>query len=1369
MFARTSRRLLSVRLGIIVLTSALLVFVVLALLGGVGGAANVAAREEERILPHVSAPLRSAAGTIQSLVTGDADLILEGSQFDERFGIHGLDAAGDVNGDGYPDLIIGSDDYNVPGSGYTDEGAAFVYYGSATGVISTPVVTLTVAQSYANFGVNVAGLGDVNADGYADVAVGASNYDTLVGDEGAVFVYYGSASGISATPSLTLTGAASGFLLGGGVAAAGDVNADGYADLIAAAQGYDNGEENEGAAFVYHGSAAGLSATPAVTIENNISSTILNGVAGVGDVNADGYADVIVGSTQYNANDGIAYVHHGSTTGISASPAVTLVTAPVDDQFGIVGYGGDVNGDGYADVVVGAQRYTNGQSGEGAFFVYHGSASGIGATPAITVESNAAGSYLGNSVGWVGDADGDGYGDVLVGARVYDLPYGDAGAAFLYHGSADGLDVANPIWLSGVQGQQYGYQVSRAGDVNGDGLADILVAQDYYHTPETRAGAVYVYHGGGSPLSATPAWTTVGENAGDSYSRIAPAGDVNGDGLADVIVGANGYMTSTGRVYLFLGETGGLPTTPTLVLTGREEGERFGLRLASTGDVNGDGYADVLVAATGYMTNTGRVYLFLGVPGGLNPTPALTLTGELEGDGFGRVAPAGDVNGDGFADAIFGTSSYPGGTSRGKIYLHYGSPTGLRAPPAFTATGEAAGDSFGRSLGTAGDVNGDGYADVIVGASSYGGASNYGRIYVYYGSPTGLDATRMISVTGAGTNYRLGGAVSTAGDVNGDGFADVIAGADYANSQSGLVYVFQGSATGTITTPIFAEGDASPHFGRAVGTAGDLNGDGYDDIVVGTSTYPGFGTRRGRILVYLGAANGPDGAPDFIQNGENAYDWFGHHVGTAGDVDGDNFPDLLVGAPNYPNNGLQGKAYLFTTGLGRDVAAGQLRGDTGGLPVQTWGLSHAPDGFQVNMMATHPRGRELVRLQVEACPAGTPFGDVTCATYTQPTWSEVLPGATSVPFEETLSGLAGDTVYRWWARVEYDSLVNPHGPWRRYRASWLEADLRVGTPPDVAVNKSVTPPVVGPGQAVTYTLAFSNAGSLAAPDVSIVDAVPLTLTNLSYSSSRPVTPSGTFSYTWLVGDLASGEGGVITIAGTVDPAVSGVFSLTNEALITTTAEDGDLGNNSDTASNSVDTEAPQAPSLLSPHDGARINDVTPALEWVASAGAAGYLLDFNGSVMDLGDVTSYTTGVLADGTYTWTVAAYDSVGNTGTYTDVWSFEIDSVAPAILGVVPNADAVEVELETVVVITFSKSIDVGTFAYSVTPDPGGWNATWNPMETQVTLTHADFDASTTYTFTVTAADDTVGNALVGAPYAWQFTTVDYAIYLPLVLRQ
>ena len=213
--------------------------------------------------------------------------------------------------------------------------------------------------------------------------------------------------------------------------------------------------------------------------------------------------------------------------------------------------------------------------------------------------------------------------------------------------------------------------------------------------------------------------------------------------------------------------------------TGEGAGDNFGYSVSGAGDVNGDGYADVIVGA--YLndaagSNVGRAYVYYGGPGA-DAVADLTLTGEAAGDLFGySVSGAGDVNGDGYADVIVGAySDDGGGLDAGRAYVYFGGP-GADAVADLTLTGAAAGDWFGWSVSGAGDVNGDGYADVIVGGHlDDAGGMDAGRAYVYFGGP-GADAVADLTLTGAAAGDQFGISVAGAGDVNGDGYADVIVG-----------------------------------------------------------------------------------------------------------------------------------------------------------------------------------------------------------------------------------------------------------------------------------------------------------------------------------------------------------------------------------------------------------------------------------------------------------------------------------------------------------------------------------------------------------------------------------------------------------------
>jgi hypothetical protein len=216
-----------------------------------------------------------------------------------------------------------------------------------------------------------------------------------------------------------------GAFFGYSVASAGDVNGDGYSDVIVGAYLFDNGETDEGRAFVYHGSASGLSTTPNWTAESNQANAQFGvSVASAGDVNGDGYSDVIVGAYRFDngqTDEGRAFVYHGSASGLSTTPNWTAESNQGNAEFGSsVASAGDVNGDGFSDVIVGAYLFDNGETDEGRAFVYHGSASGLSTTPNWTAESNQANAQFGYSVASAGDVNGDGFSDVIVGAPLFD-------------------------------------------------------------------------------------------------------------------------------------------------------------------------------------------------------------------------------------------------------------------------------------------------------------------------------------------------------------------------------------------------------------------------------------------------------------------------------------------------------------------------------------------------------------------------------------------------------------------------------------------------------------------------------------------------------------------------------------------------------------------------------------------------------------------------------------------------------------------------------------------------------------------------------------------------------------------------------------
>ncbi len=800
--------------------------------------------------------------TIDPLSTTPNSILDDCDQANANFGIS-VASAGDVNGDGYSDVIIGAYSFD---DGFTDEGKAFVYHGSATGLSATPNSTPDDAdQAGANFGYCVASAGDVNGDGYSDIIIGAFSFDEGFTDEGKAFVYHGSAAGLSATPNSTPDDADQAFAqVGISVASAGDVNGDGFSDVMIGARLYDDGFSDEGKVFVYHGSATGLSATPNSTPDDadQLNAYFGFSIASAGDINGDGYSDVIIGAYSFDdgfTDEGKAFVYHGSAAGLSATPNSTPDDA--DQVFAYFGFSvasaGDVNADGYSDVIIGAYQYNDsGNTDEGRAFVYYGSVTGLSATPNSTPDdADQAFAQFGISVTSAGDVNGDGYSDVIIGANGFnDGANTDEGRTFVYNGSPGKLNTTEQVQLDNSQNNaQMGYSVACAGDVNGDGYSDVIIGARYFTNGQQEEGAVFIYHGSTTGVSnVVQTQLEVNVAYANLGTSVSCAGDVNGDGYSDVVVSSAQAINGGCAAFVYHGSSTGITTTVQTQITNGFGSWIVSISVASAGDVNGDGYSDIIIGSFYYengQNQEGGAFIYHGSAAGISTTIQTQLEINQAYAHFGcSVAGAGDVNGDGYGDVIVGAFWYDNGQSdEGAAFVYHGSSTGITTTIRVQLEGNQTLAQMGGSVSSAGDVNGDGYSDAIV------GASNLDAAYVFHGSATGITTTIQAQLNGQPSS-QMGVSVASAGDVNGDGYSDVIVGAmSFSNGQSseGGAFVFHGSAAG-ITTTIQTQlewNQASAQIGRALASAGDVNGDGYSDVIVGVPYFKaGF--------VYLGNNGG---------------------------------------------------------------------------------------------------------------------------------------------------------------------------------------------------------------------------------------------------------------------------------------------------------------------------------------------------------------------------------------------------------------------------------------------------------------------------------------------------------------------------------
>jgi hypothetical protein len=365
------------------------------------------------------------------------------------------------------------------------------------------------------------------------------------------------------------------------------------------------------------------------------------------------------------------------------------------------------------------------------------------------------------------------------------------------------------------------------------------------------------------------------------------AGDVNGDGVDDIIMTAAMFQAYYAPVYVFFSSEN-MSGNPDLTLWNSSGYDNYGISISDAGDVNGDGYGDIIVGSgfiSGYANRTGGAYIYFGGPA-MDVNPDVCILCGTAGNAFGySVSGAGDVNKDGYDDVIVGDPQNDSGKAdAGAAFIFLGGPN-MDDKPDVTIICATASDGFGQSVSDAGDMNNDGYADVIV--------SSYYLASVFFGGPV-MDASfdALLSFPAQIT----GAKVSCAGDVNGDGFDDVLVGGYQSGTEIGKVAMHMGGRSiDSVPDAILTSGTVADFFGTSMSCAGDINEDGFDDVIVGAYARR-YTDHIGSAYIFLGGVS-MDSTPDFIFNGTVGWDCFGFSVSGAGDVNSDGHDEVLISVP----------------------------------------------------------------------------------------------------------------------------------------------------------------------------------------------------------------------------------------------------------------------------------------------------------------------------------------------------------------------------------------------------------------------------------------------------------------------------------------
>lgn len=798
---------------------------------------------------------------------------------------------GDLDGDGKNEIGISAPLENA--NNQTGAGVLRIFSGASGALIRTHSGTL----NYERVGMSLTNVKDLNGDGRAEYA-----YTTAASGAFAQSVII--KSGSTGSTLFTLTGTSTGDGFGNAISTAGDYNGDGQLDIAIGAPTKDiyAGEVKTGRVYIFSGSNGAQIAM--IDGDPYTGPGILNPKPGnrfgyaisAADVNRDNKIDLIIGAPSRNRMiNGSWYVNVGEVKVISGATPHNLlysglgdygsVQADQDDNlnqgnwFGaVVTAAGDFNNDQFPDFAAGSS--TSGVNNGGFLRIFSGRTGEALLTPSgYLINSLVQG--FGNSAALMGDYNGDGFEDLIVGASSHSEAGAASGAALVLSG-ANGTVIAKKL---GTTSSRMGYMVAGMGDLDGDGKADFAVSEKGY---QSNLGRVQIFRGLASPGNPS---MTLGQKSGLRFAylgkKLASLGDVNGDAKSDYAASALGtYPTTPESVTVISGNDHSTLYT----IATSTPGDGFGSALAKISDINSDGRADFAVGIE-YGQNASGVYTGkVEFRSGSNGALLGTVLGDTASpfNRFGSsLATVGDLNNDGALDLLVGAQEWS--AQKGQVKVISG-----KAPFSviFTIAGTANGDKLGFALTGLSDLNGDGKPEFAASAPKFGSASGPGKVIVYSGS----NAAPLMTIIGAGSVDEFGSSISHAGDQNGDGKGDILIGAPKnaaGGINAGRVYLYSGAivAGGTLLNSI--TGEIGSLFGSTVVADTDINLDGKPDFVIAAPNQTtGTGYDVGAVYIYGGNSTASPMLSIIQGYGRNG---FGSSVTTITDLSGDNKPDIIIG------------------------------------------------------------------------------------------------------------------------------------------------------------------------------------------------------------------------------------------------------------------------------------------------------------------------------------------------------------------------------------------------------------------------------------------------------------------------------------------